>query len=402
MEFKVQGIHHISAIAGHAQENLDFYAGILGLRLIKQTVNFDDANTYHTYFGNPTASVGSGITFFPWLNAREGTLGDGQVSVTIYAIPVGSLSFWEDRLTSFNIPYYRIEKFGQTYLHVIDPHNLHFELVESDFGPMNPHAFNGVTPAVAIKGFYGAILNSAATAETIDFMINTLGLESIDANREYVRFKAESELGRFIDVRKTSIGKGKMGIGVVHHIAFAVALDELADWHTYLEEEGYFPTPIKNRKYFQSIYFTEPGGNIIEIASKDPGIFIDETMETLGTSLQLPDYFEHLRPRLLEKLFPLDIYPIRQLKKYHYTNHAEYLAYKQHVDMLERINELAKISRERSLSKAEETERETLRQQYAKLITSGLKNMVEGIKIVDIDGKEEKFVKKQFLRIRQK
>ena len=160
MSKKTMGIHHITAIVGHPQENVDFYAGVLGLRLVKKTVNFDDPGTYHLYFGNEGGKPGTIITFFPWAGARQGKIGGGQVGVTSYVVPKGAMEFWEKRLEKFNIPFTKSERFGEEYLEFDDPHGLHLEIVEREEGEANTWNFGGVTPEVAIKGFGGATLLS--------------------------------------------------------------------------------------------------------------------------------------------------------------------------------------------------------------------------------------------------
>ena len=166
MKKQTAGIHHITAIVGHPQENIDFYAGVLGLRLVKQTVNFDDPGTYHLYFGDGGGKPGTIITFFPWANAYQGRIGDGQVGVTTYVVPAGALNFWVNRLAKFAIPFKKAERFGEQVIQFDDPHGLHLEIVARAEGEQNNWTFGGVTPEVAIKGFGGATLYSSAPEET--------------------------------------------------------------------------------------------------------------------------------------------------------------------------------------------------------------------------------------------
>jgi glyoxalase family protein len=164
------GIHHITAIVGHPQENVDFYAGVLGLRLVKQTVNFDDPGTYHLYFGNEGGKPGTIITFFPWAGAHQGTIGGGQVGVTSYVVPKGAMGFWEKRLEKFNISFSKLERFGEEYLKFDDPHGLHLEIVEREEGEVNTRNFGGVTSEFAIKGFGGATLLSNQPQKTAELL----------------------------------------------------------------------------------------------------------------------------------------------------------------------------------------------------------------------------------------
>ena len=177
---KTMGIHHITAIVGHPQENVDFYAGVLCLRLVKQTVNFDDPGTYHLYFGNEGGKPGTIITFFPWTGAYQGKIGDGQVGVTSYVVPKGALGFWEERLERFNVSFTKTERFGEQYLVFDDPHGLHLEIVEREEGEANTWTFGGVTPENAIKGFGGATLLSARPDQTAELLEKVMGLEKIE------------------------------------------------------------------------------------------------------------------------------------------------------------------------------------------------------------------------------
>src|SRR6478609_3733863 len=195
MSKKTAGIHHITAIVGHPQENVDFYAGVLGLRLVKQTVNFDDPGTYHLYFGNEGGKPGTIITFFPWAGARQGKIGDGQVGVTSYVIPIGAMAFWEKRLQQYNIDFNKTARFGETYLSFTDPHGLILEIVEREAGEPNTWSFNGVTPDVAIKGFGGAALLSAQPAKTAHLLKDVMGFEKIGEENDLIRLKSYGDIG---------------------------------------------------------------------------------------------------------------------------------------------------------------------------------------------------------------
>lgn len=177
MSKKTAGIHHITAIVGHPQENVDFYAGVLGLRLVKQTVNFDDPGTYHLYFGNEGGKPGTIITFFPWANARQGKIGDGQVGVTSYVVPKGAMGFWEQRLAKFGVPATKMERFGEQYLEFDDPHGLHLEIVEREEGEKNTWQAGEINSDVAIKGFGGATLLSVRPDETAQLLEDVMGLK---------------------------------------------------------------------------------------------------------------------------------------------------------------------------------------------------------------------------------
>lgn len=305
------GIHHITAIVGHPQENVDFYAGVLGLRLVKQTVNFDDPGTYHLYFGNEGGKPGTIITFFPWAGAKQGVIGDGQVGVTAYAVPAGAMAFWEKRLESFQIPFTKMERFGEQYLEFDDPHGLHLEIVERADGETNTWTFGGVTPEVAIKGFAGATLLSAQPEKTADLLENVMGLELVGKEGDFARYRATSDIGNIIDLKLTSIGRGQMGVGTVHHIAWR-AIDDAdhLDWQEYIADNGYGVTAVRDRNYFNAIYFKEHGEILFEIATDPPGFAHDESQQTMGESLKLPAQYEQHRAQLEKVLIPIEVRPL--------------------------------------------------------------------------------------------
>jgi glyoxalase family protein len=305
---KTEGIHHITAIVGHPQENVDFYAGILGLRLVKKTVNFDDPGTYHLYFGNDGGRPGSIITFFPWANAYQGKIGGGQVGVTTYAIPTGKMSYWENRLEKFNIKFTKSERFEETYLEFEDFHGLKLELVERVEGEQNTWTFGDVTPDVAIKGFGGAVLYSVDPKKTVETLQEVMGLEKIGDEGNYLRFKSYGDIGNIIDIKKTAFERGQMGVGTVHHIAWRAKDDEdHIDWQRFVADNGYAVTPVKDRNYFNAIYFREHGEILFEIATDPPGFAHDESHETMGQDLKLPEQYEQFRERLTNSLIPIKI-----------------------------------------------------------------------------------------------
>lgn len=308
MKKQTAGIHHISAIVGHPQENVDFYAGVLGLRLVKKTVNFDDPGTYHFYFGTEGGKPGSIITFFPWPNAYRGRIGDGQVGITQYAVPVGALDFWKERLTKFGVEYVVTERFGETYLQFDDSHGLHLEIVEREEGELNPWEFGGVTKEVAIKGFGGAVLYSSRPEETAKTLVDIMGLELVGTEGDYTRFKAFGDIGNIIDLKMTTTGLGTMGVGTVHHIAWrAKDFEDHLDWQTYVKSKGMYVTDVKDRNYFNAIYFRETGKILFEIATDPPGFAVDEPYELMGGQLMLPPQYEHLRDRLENSLIPVEV-----------------------------------------------------------------------------------------------
>ena len=308
MTKQTTGIHHITAIVGHPQENIDFYAGVLGLRLVKQTVNFDDPGTYHLYFGDGGGKPGTIITFFPWANAYKGRIGDGQVGVTSYVVPIDALAFWEQRLTKFEVAYEKLERFGETYVQFDDPHGLHLEIVARAAGEQNNWTFGGVTPDVAIKGFGGATLYSSRPQETAATLINVMGLEVVGTEGDYTRFKSSADIGNIIDLKMTTGARGTMGTGTVHHIAWrAKDNEDHIDWQNYATDKGQHVTEVKDRQYFNAIYFRESGGILFEIATDPPGFAHDETAETMGEQLMLPAQYEQYRNQIERRLIPIQV-----------------------------------------------------------------------------------------------
>ncbi len=302
------GIHHITAIVGNPQENVDFYAGILGLRLVKQTVNFDDPETYHLYFGNDGGNPGTIMTFFPWARAYQGRIGDGQVGVTAFAVPKGAISFWKQRLEKFHVAYTEETRFDELSLTFDDPHGLHLEIVEREAGENSQWTFGEVTPNVAIKGFGGATLFSTNPESTNELLHQVMGLEQIAQEGDLVRFQASSEIGNVIDVKQTSTGKGRMGVGTVHHIAWrAKDREDQLDWKAYIEKHGYGVTPVQDRQYFHAIYFKEHGEILFEIATDPPGFAHDESEATMGEKLMLPKWYEPQRDKIERVLQPIEV-----------------------------------------------------------------------------------------------
>lgn len=308
MNEKITGIHHITAIVGNAQENVDFYAGVLGLRLTKKTVNFDDPGTYHLYFGNAEGEPGTIMTFFPWGNAYRGKIGDGQVGVTAFAVPANALDFWKERLRKFGIPFTEHERFAEKYLRFDDPHGLRLELVERVNGKNSSWKFGDVTEETAIKGFAGALLFSANADKTGELLESVMGLERVGEEGTIVRYRSTADIGNIVDVMTERQGTGQMGVGTVHHIAWRAADDEdQLRWKEKIENWRLGVTPVQDRNYFNSIYFREYGDILFEIATDPPGFTVDEPLQSLGQDLKLPAQYEPIRKRLSQELPPLQV-----------------------------------------------------------------------------------------------
>ncbi|MCS0542946.1 ring-cleaving dioxygenase, partial [Aeromonas veronii] len=241
-------------------------------------------------------------------DAYQGKIGDGQVGVTSYVVPKGALDFWESRLEKFDIPYTKITRFGETYLEFDDPHGLHLEIVEREEGEINTWTFGDVTPEVAIKGFGGATLFSAKPDKTAETLEKVLGLEKVEEEGDFVRYRSSADIGNIIDLKVVPTGRGQMGVGTVHHIAWRASDDQdQLDWQKYVAQNGYGVTPVQDRNYFNAIYFREHGELLFEIATDPPGFGIDEEYKEMGSELKLPPQYEPHRQKIENVLLPFEV-----------------------------------------------------------------------------------------------
>lgn len=308
MSKQTAGIHHITAFAGDPQTNVDFYAGILGLRLVKRTINFDAPDVYHLYFGNEHGSPGTVMTFFPSAGTPRGRIGGGQVGRTTFAVPTGALSYWEERLDKFHIANSKTNRFNEVFLQFTDKDGLQLELVEREQGVDSTWSFSGVPLDKAIKGFGGVILYSVHAQNTIDVLQNVMGLKKIGEQAEFARFQASGDIGNMIDVRLKDMEWGVGGAGTVHHIAWRASDDkEHEEWQQEVKNHDFQPTQIIDRQYFHAIYFREKGGILFEIATDPPGFARDEPPHALGEKVMLPDWFEPNREQIEANLQPIQV-----------------------------------------------------------------------------------------------
>ena len=306
------GLHHITAISGPPQRNLDFYAKVLGLRFVKRTVNFDDPSVYHLYYGDEAGTPGTVLTFFPWERLGRGRPGVGEASLTQFAVPASSLPFWRTRLeANAALVSGPAEQFGEETLLGEDPDGLKFALVVlADEDQRAPWTTESIDREVAIRGFHGVTLTLADPAPTAALLEGALGYEALGQEAGTQRFVApNAPHARIVDIVALPDGQRALqGRGSVHHIAFAVA-DRAAQLaaRERLVAAGYGVTPVIDRNYFYSIYFRSPGGVLFEIATAEPGFAVDEPVAELGHSLKLPSQHEHLRPELEQILPPLTL-----------------------------------------------------------------------------------------------
>ena len=304
------GIHHVTAISGEPQRNVDFYAGTLGLRLVKKTVNFDDPETYHLYYGDGAGSPGTIMTFFPWAHAPGGRIGAGQLVFTSFSVPTASLGYWTERLVEKGVRFERPRaRFGDTVLSFEDPDRLRIELVAAEDG--RPGWSGGPVPAEhSVRGFNHVALAVEATDRTAKLMTDFLGFRRVDEAEGRIRLSdGVGTPGTLVDVvNADGFPRGSMGVGTVHHVAFRVPDEETQGAvRAEISALGYSVTPVLDRNYFRSIYFREPGGVLFEIATDPPGFAVDEDPEHLGEDLKLPPWLETRRGRLEEVLPPLRV-----------------------------------------------------------------------------------------------
>ena len=304
---RIQGLHHVTAIAGNAQRNLHFYTQVLGLRLVKKTVNFDDPSTYHFYFGNATGDPGTILTFFPWEGITTGRRGSGQATETAFTVPAGSFDFWIKRFKQANVTYnHPAQRFQEKYLTLIDPDGLKLELVIPEQPDPRPaYSASEIPEAHAIRGFQGVTLTLQGHQATARILTDVFGYQLIDQHVNRYRYQTDaSATAAIIDlVQVTGEQQGHVAGGSVHHVAFRVADKEAQQFFRQkVIEAGLSPTPPIDRDYFMSIYFREPGGVLFEIATDPPGFTVDEPLEALGTSLKLPKMYEPQRAEIEKRL----------------------------------------------------------------------------------------------------
>ena len=309
MNSKIPGLHHVTAIASDPQRNLDFYVGLLGLRFVKRTVNFDDPGTYHFYFGDNRGTPGTILTFFPWPGARRGIRGTGQVEATAFAISPDSIGYWLERLKQQHAtPERTPTRFGEEVIRLIDPDGLLIELIASNsHGQIDLWPDSHVPAEHAVRGFHSVSAALEGYERTARLLTESFGYRLIDESGNRFRFVSsdDSASGRIVDLLcLPDTGVGRVAAGSVHHIAFR-AKDEAEQlkWREHLVDLGYNVTPVIDRTYFHSIYFREPGGVLFEIATEPPGFTLDEKLDELGTHLRLPPLMESARSQI-EKILP--------------------------------------------------------------------------------------------------
>lgn len=308
MENKILGLHHITAIANNAKRNVDFYTKVLGLRMVKKTVNFDDPTTYHFYYGNETGAPGTILTFFPWEGIGKGVNGTGMATNIGYAVPADSLEFWKDRFKKFEIKYTEEkESFGEQSISFADPDGLQFNLiVASKTDSRKPWLTHDIDETVAFTGFYSVTLTLKSVAPTAAILTDVLGFTLQGQEGNKYRFITDAvENASIIDIIEApAMAAGKSAGGTNHHIAFRVKDENsLMDFRNKIAANQIGITNKIDRDYFFSVYFREPGGVLFELATENPGFTVDEPLNELGNNLKLPKQYENSRAEI-EKALP--------------------------------------------------------------------------------------------------
>lgn len=313
MEKLINGIHHITALAGEPQKSIDFYTGILGLRLVKKTINFDAPEVYHFYFGNEIGSPGTLLTFFPYTGIHKGRHGKGMLNTTSFSVPSSSLEFWEKRLKKFDIKLNGFEERfdDEVVLYFQDHDGLGLELVFNDKDSRTGFTYGHIPVEHSIKGFYSAEIWEEGYERTAGLLTEQLDHKLIAEKGNRFRFAVSDKPGSYIDILCSPDAlRGLGGGGTVHHIAFSTDDEETQlEIRKKLSDGMIDPTPVIDRQYFKSVYFREPGGVLFEVATIPPGFSIDETVENLGEELKLPHQYERYRDEITKILKPVIVNP---------------------------------------------------------------------------------------------
>ncbi len=306
----ISGIHHITAVSSNAAQNLFFYTEVLGLRLVKRTVNFDDPYTYHLYYGDKKGHPGTILTFFPREDLPRGRPGAGALTAIAFAVPAEAIYFWSERLVSSGVTVKMEERFGDRVIRFSDPDGLPLELVGEERPPIISNWERGPIPdASAIRGVHSATATVNLFDPEATLVADVMGMRLVDRDGGRYRYKMDDweSPGRWFDLKiDPNARPASMGSGTVHHIAFRTE-DDLTQsrWQEILRGLGYNATDVRDRNYFRSIYFRTPANILFEMATDPPGFGVDESVERLGTSLQLPKPYEGMREEIVRQLPPL-------------------------------------------------------------------------------------------------
>lgn len=301
------GIHHVTVIGSDPSQNRAFYTETLGMRLVKRSVNQDDTSVYHLFYGDYRGAPGTSMTFFPYVNARPGEIGTGQVSTTGFLIPRTSIEYWTGRLADHNIDFEGpFNRFEDTVIAFEDPDGTQLELVGRDDVPDGNPPEGPVPEEHAIRGFAGVTLLLQDANRTAD-LIESMGFTPAGTANNRQRFVAAGPLGKVVDIIEAPDRRhGRQGAGTVHHVAFQTTEDDQPAWQDFLSNRGLRPTQLIDRKWFKSVYVREHGGVLFEFATEEPGYTVDEPLESLGEQLVLPEWFEDQREQIEASLPELE------------------------------------------------------------------------------------------------
>lgn len=315
MKKLIKGIHHVTALAEEPQGNLDFYAGILGLRMVKKTVNFDAPEVYHFYYGNESGDPGSILTFFPYEGIQRGRHGKGMLNVTTFSVPLNSMEYWEKRFKQYNINYTPAQdRFdGEAAMYFQDPDGLGLELIFNDHDKRPGFSYGAIPIEHSIRGFFSVEIWQEGYERTAGLLTGALDHQLIAEKGNRFRFAATDAPGNYVDILCSPDSlRGLSGGGTVHHLAFNTANKESQlQVREKLIEANFNPTPVLDRQYFESIYFREPGGVLFEVATTEPGFAIDEEKDHLGEKLKLPSQYEPKRDLIEKAVKPVQLDPLR-------------------------------------------------------------------------------------------
>jgi glyoxalase family protein len=312
VSYPILGLHHVTATVDDAQADLDFCLDALGLRLVKQTVNFDNHSVYHFYYGNELGNPGTIWTTFPYKghSVPVGVKGEGQITATTFSVPAASLHFWRSRLREHGVTVTgESERFGEEAIEFADPSGLVIELVGSERDRRAPWTRSGIQAEAAVRGLYGVTLTITSPRPTLDLMTGLLGFRVVNETDGRTRLAVNGdEPGHTVDIIPAGdAGPAKNGLGTVHHVAMAIAdSEDQLRLRQELLDRGYRVTQVLDRQYFQSIYFREPGGVLFEVATVRPGFTVDEDPSRLGCDLKLPPWEEPNRPAIEAALRPIE------------------------------------------------------------------------------------------------
>jgi glyoxalase family protein len=308
----LSGLHHVTAITSDAQTNIDFYTGVLGLRLVKLTVNFDDPGSYHLYYGDELGRPGTVLTFFAWRGAYRGHIGPPQVTTTAFAVPAAAMDFWAARLRERGVKATaEPDRFGQRVMSFADPDGLQLEMVGAAKPLGTPWEKGPVPVEHAVRGFESVTISEVGYESTARLLSEVMGFTPGGSERDRFRYRAGSGDGFASTVDLLCLPaarRGSLGAGIVHHVAFRTADDaQQAAWHASIADGGLNVSPVMDRTYFHSIYYREPGGVLFEIATENPGFTADQPGEELGKKLMLPPWLEKHRAGIERAVPPVTL-----------------------------------------------------------------------------------------------